>query len=98
MPMYEFRCTEGHSADVFAHHHNDKSSQTQICSVCGNSMGPVIAFAKPLLYFEEGRGRWVNNLGPSPIYVTSHAQLHREMKKAGVSFAGNRRGTPGSWI
>lgn len=69
-----------------------------ICKECGHSMGEVISTPKPSLFFEEGRGRWINNLGRDPVFVRSPAEHKALMKKRGVEFAGVKRGEKGSWI
>ena len=40
-----------------------------------------------MLFFEEGRGRWIHNLGHEPVYITSKKQHREAMKKAGVEEA-----------
>lgn len=47
-------------------------------------MGPIPSFGRGLLFFEEGRGRWIHNLGPDPVYITSPKQHALAMKRAGV--------------
>jgi len=86
--IYEFTCIEGHGRDVFEHHRDDLGADTVICDVCGNSMGPLPSYGRGLLFFEEGRGRWIHNLGDKPVYITSTKQHEREMKRAGVALAG----------
>ena len=87
--VYEFHCPNNHSRDVFEHHPEDKGCYTVICHECGHTMGPVPGYGQGRLYFEEGRGRWINNLGPEPVFVTSYKQHRELMKKAGVVEAGS---------
>ncbi len=60
-------------------------------------MGPIICGTQALLYFEEGRGRWIENLADKPVLVKSHAEHQKLMKKHGVELAGHLPGTKGSW-
>ena len=99
MPLYRHRCPEcAVEQDVFEHHPDDRGCRTILCA-CGSSMGPVLSVGCGLTYFEEGRGRWIHNLGHAPVYVTSHEQHKREMKKAGVTWATGRKVTgTGGWV
>ena len=97
MPIYEYRCINGHLKESYEIL-RDKGCLTHVCGDCGCTMGQVISHTAPLLYFEEGRGRWIHNLAHDPIYITSHKQHEREMKKAGVTLAGNRPGTRGACL
>ena len=96
--MRTFRCLNDHEYDAFAHHRDDVGTRTMLCEVCGETMGPMLSTGTPLLYMEEGRGRWIENLGPQPIFVTSPAQHKRLMKEQQVELAGERRGVPGWWV
>src|SRR3990172_796363 len=84
MPLYEFVCLEGHHRDVFEHHRDDLGCQTIFCEICDHSMAPAPRFGRGLLFFEEGRGRWIHNLADKPVYITSKKQHEEAMKKAGV--------------
>lgn len=98
MPMYEFQCINEHRDVVFVKNYRDCHCETVLCSHCGETMGSVIGSSNRMLYFEEGRARVMNHLGPEPVTVRSHAELERKMKERGLDFAGNRRGTKGAWI
>ncbi len=87
MPIYEHRCLNDHSRDVFEHHPDNLGCDTIICETCGHSMAPVPSYGRGLLYFEEGKGRWIHNLGHDPVYITSRKQHIEAMKRAGVSEA-----------
>ena len=99
-PMYEYECLNGHSDEIYLHTWGDKGCQTMICKECNHTMGSIISIPRPLLYFEEGRARTIENLdiGNGPVTVTSHAEHKRAMDAAGVSIAGSKKGTKGSWI
>ena len=97
MPMYEYRCPENHSQDVYFHNHRLKEAAIVTCNECSAEMRSIISFGRGLLYFEEGRGRWIYNLGDKPVFITSRKQHQAEMKKAGVCEAGDRIGQKGCW-
>ena len=85
--LYQFECINSHSREVFEHTADNLGCDTIICEHCGHSMAPVPAFGRGLLFFEEGRGRWIHNLGHDPVYITSRKQHIEAMKRAGVSEA-----------
>lgn len=98
--LFEFQCLKGHLRDGFYHNVKDLGCETEICE-CGNSMSNVPSMtAKPLLYFEEGKGRWIHNLAAdgNPVYVTGHEQHKRLMKENKVALAPARKGGKGSWV
>lgn len=99
MPLYTHRCPEcGTVADAYEHTAADLGARTMLCA-CGSTMGPTLSVGAGLTYFEEGRGRWIHNLGDRPVYITSHAQHVAEMKKAGVEWATERQTQGrGGWI
>lgn len=86
--IYQFECIEGHQRDVFEHARENLGCETIICKTCGHTMAPVPSYGRGLLYFEEGRGRWIHNLGEKPVYITSKKQHIAAMKAAGVAEAG----------
>lgn len=96
MPNYDWTCVAGHvRADHYVH---VLGIETVLCD-CGETMHPVASFGRGLTYFEEGRGRWIHNLGPQPVYVTSHEQHKAEMKKAGVEWStGWAKQKTGGWV
>ena len=97
MPMFEMRCLIGHSRDVYAHSLIERQCRTIICE-CGSCMSPVLSLGHGLTYFAEGgKGKWIENLGDKPVYVTSTKQHEDLMKANGVTWATPRRGMPGSW-
>lgn len=98
MPIYQYKCSEGHTKEVYVHSYKDKGCATVLCDTCSNSMEDVIVGTQSLLYFEEGRPRVIENLFDKPVVVRSHAEHKALMKKAGVEQVGSRRGTRGAWI
>ena len=98
MPLFTLQCLNGHTTEHFVHTHADLGTRTEMCPTCGETMGPILSTGTPLLYMEEGRGRWIENLGTEPIFVTSPAQHKRLMKEQQVELAGERRGIPGWWV
>lgn len=96
--IYEYCCLNGHSDEFYIKTYKDKGCETYICKECGHSMGSIISKPKPMVFFEEGRGRWINNLGPEPVFVRSHAEHKALMKKRGVELAGAMPGQKGRWI
>lgn len=87
MPVYDFQCANEHVKEVFVHVRDDLGCETIICNRCGHGMAPVSSYGRGLLFFEEGRGRWIENLGPEPVYITSKKQHAEVMKKRGVEEA-----------
>jgi hypothetical protein len=85
MPVYELRCLNGHTDDQFVHSHADFGCQTKLCSACQSTMTPILSMGRGLTYFEEGRGRWIHNMGHDPVYVTSHEQHKRLMKERNLA-------------
>ena len=94
MPIYEYRCIQGHVQEEYEGV-KDKGCFTVICKKCLTTMGPIITGSNRMLYFEEGRGHWMMNLGPEPVLVHSHRELEKKMREKGLEFAGNRMGTKG---
>ena len=86
MPLYDYRCINGHLDERFFHS-SDSASDSLPCRICGIVANKCLSVGKGLLAFEEGRGEWLYNLGPKPIYVTSHEQHKRLMKQNGVTYA-----------
>ena len=96
MPLYEFRCPDGHIDECFEHA-PDKGSQTVICQ-CGHSMGPVMSWGNPLTtWASESAPQTIWNMGPEPVTVTSMAQLNRIAKNRGLMNVGPKRGEKGCW-
>ena len=98
MPMYSWRCEQGHERESFVTHADDKGCHTELCRTCQSSMAPVIRFGQGLCYFEEGRGRMIWNLGDQPVYVKSHEEHKRLMRINKVDFANRGTGYPGQWL
>lgn len=98
MPIHEFRCLNQHRLDQFIHVADDFGTRTALCEICGETMSPRVGQGTALLFFEEGRSRVIENLGPQPIEVRTHAQHQAVMKKEKVELAGQRRGVPGWWV
>lgn len=98
MPMYNLQCLEGHTSEIFVHHPRDLGCEVRQCH-CGNSLGLVFTAGTTLTWFEEGRGRWIHNLGHEPVYLTSHRQHQEAMKRAGVTQGQPRsmRGRDKNW-
>lgn len=97
MPMFEFRCLNGHSRDAYAHNVLERACHAVICEECHNDMSPVLSLGRGLTYFEEGRARVITNMGHEPVRITSHEQHKRLMKERGLDWAPPRRGMPGCW-
>ena len=98
MPLYRLICPEcGSSNEEFCHVAEDKGSRTHLCA-CGGSMTHTLSVGGGLTFFEEGRGRWIANMGHEPVYITSHEQHKTEMRKRGLEWATRGRGEAGSWV
>jgi hypothetical protein len=98
MPLFAHRCLSGHTRDVYAHNLLERACRTIVCEDCHQTMSPILSLGQGLTYFgEKGGGRWIHNLGPEPIRVTSTKQHEDLMKAAGVTWAPPRRGMPGQW-
>ena len=99
MPLYDLACSEcGARKEEFCHASADKGVATHVCH-CGGTMTYLLSMGIGLTWFEEGRGRWITNLGVEPVYVTSHRQHQQLMKERGVEWATPFRtqGTKG-WV
>lgn len=96
MPIYNFKCVNGHERERFYHTDRYRLFKTEICD-CGEGMTQTLSMGRGLTWFEEGRGRWIENLGDDPVYITSHGQHRRIMKEQGVVWATPKRGMPGCW-
>lgn len=97
MPLYKFQCMHGHERERFYHSHSYRNFKTEICE-CGEGMTLGLSVGRGLTWFEEGRGRWIENLGDDPVYITSHEQHKRIMKEQAVEWATPNYGMPGSWV
>lgn len=73
-------------AEEFCHVPADRGAQTRLCR-CGSTMAPTLSVGAGLTWFEEGRGRWIHNLGHEPVYITSHAQHQRIMRERHLEWA-----------
>lgn len=98
MPMFTYRCEEGHERDEFVVVSDDKGCKTHLCKVCQSTMAPVITYGQGLCYFEEGRARTIWNLGPEPVQVKSAAEHKRLMRINKVDYANRGTGYPGQWL
>lgn len=98
MPLFEMRCLNGHSREVYAHNVLERACRAVICAECHQDMSPVLSMGHGLTYFAEGgKGKWLHNLGDKPVYVTSTRQHEDLMRANGVTWAPPRRGMPGQW-
>lgn len=98
MPLYELLCENGHTDEAFYHSPLDYGARTVECRHCRATMERVPSFGAGTCYFEEGRGRWIENLAKDAVFVTSAKQHQDLMKKAGVTWATRGRGAPGCWV
>jgi hypothetical protein len=98
MPLFAMRCLNQHQREVYAHNLLERACRTVLCEVCQQTMSPIISLGRGLTYFgEKGGGRWIHNLGPDPVRVTSAKQHEDLMRAAGVTWAPPRRGMKGCW-
>lgn len=96
MPLYDYRCEQGHEVlDKYVP--LAKYADSQQCD-CGAPMTKLLSMGRGLLFFEEGRGRLIENLGDQPVYVTSHEQHRALMKQHKVQWATQGQGRPGCWV
>lgn len=104
--IYEWQCLNGHKKESFVHHRDDKGCETFICH-CGHTMGPIFSPGLGrMLYFEESRGRSIDNLATLDQNgnevrcppLKSWKDYEKQKKKAGVAEAGQRQGEKGVWI
>ena len=94
MPMLNLACLAGHASEAYVHVWADLGCRTRVCA-CGASLAPTLSVGRGLTYFEEGRARFIQNLGG--VWVTSHAQHKRLMRERGVEPAiGWRTSTAGT--
>ncbi|HYE93734.1 MAG TPA: zinc ribbon domain-containing protein [Terriglobales bacterium] len=96
MPLYDFRCPEGHTREAFFHRAEQARGVVLICE-CGERMTKALSVGRGLTYFEEGRPRVIENLGDKPVVVRSHREHERLMREAGVTWATRGRGEKGCW-
>jgi hypothetical protein len=98
----EFRCLNDHTRDVFEHTRSDvcatEHSGLVVCEKCGHSMGPVMAYGHPMLFFEEGRTRMISNLDDQPIPISSYREYERKKRERGVENAGALKNGKGRWL
>ena len=94
MPMYDLACSSGHEFERYMA--ISEVDNPRPCD-CGDACRVMITRSQPLTYFRENNGQWIWNIGPDPIYITSHEQHVREMKKHKVTPATPKRGMPGAW-
>jgi hypothetical protein len=97
MPLIDLRCEQGHIEEHYYATHADYGCRTLICA-CGGTMERIMSMGAGCCYFEEGRGRWIENLGQDPIFITSPKQHREAMKKAQVQWATRGRAQPGCWV
>ena len=98
MPLYNYKCPKGHvSVDRFKHTVEARLDHKEKCHTCGVDLELGLSMGRGLTYFEEGRGQWLENIAPTPQYVTSHGQWRRLLKEHGREWVGARYGEPGCW-
>jgi len=95
MPMYDYLCCNGHVEETFRN--VSEIDNPRACNECGGLSLVTITKSNPLTAFRENNGQWIWNMGPDPVYITSHSQHKAEMKKRGLQFATPKRGMPGAW-
>lgn len=67
------------------------------CPNCGSTQTERIFLGGYAVWGDEiPGGRWVNNLGPAPVYVESKSQLKHEMAMRGLTECVRHVGVPGS--
>jgi hypothetical protein len=96
MPLYDFACPSGHTREVFLHRADQAATAVIVCA-CDAPMAKAFSMGRGLTYFEEGRGQWIENLGPTPVYITSHEAHKKAMSAAGVDWATAGTGRKGCW-
>jgi len=98
MPIYNYKCPSGEmSVDRFKHTAQERFTHEEACPHCGRPLVLGLSVGRGLTYFEEGRGRWLENIAPTPQYVTSHGQWRRLLKEHNREWVGARRGEPNCW-
>ena len=98
MPIFRAACECGWEGDKFLHKESDREKD-HACKECSNTVTFLPSFGTGLTYFRESQGgRVIHNLGHNPVYITSPAHHRAEMKKAGVSPAGQHYGMKGCWV
>lgn len=96
MPLYDYRCTNGHCDERFFHS-SAAAAECLPCRTCGAEAVKQFSVGRGLCYFEEGNAKLIWNLGPEPVWVTSHEHHKRLMRAQKVDFANRGRGYPGQW-
>ena len=96
--MYKVGCPCGYRGEKYLHREFDRNALPRCPdSSCGGVLDFMMSYGTNLRYFEESRGRWIENMTDEPIYITSYKQYQDECKKHGVAPAPARRGMPGCW-
>ena len=96
MPIYEWKCLEGHVEEHFDHA-GDRGCRTFVCEMCFGTMAPVSSFGKGLTPCLGGWPRVIHNLGHEPVLVTSSGHHKQLMKERKVEWIAPKRGMPGCW-
>jgi hypothetical protein len=92
MPMYDFKCDNGHQ-------HRDQlrsiANRHDPCPDCGCpiTMNPN---RTSMIGDDIPGGMWVENLGPKPVQVFSKSQLRHEAQMRGLTQSVRHVGVPGS--
>ena len=81
MPLIRVVCLQGHEEEQYLHTWKNMGCDGKVCH-CGNTMAPAFSAGRGLTYFEEGRARYIENLGG--VWITSHEQHKRVMRERGV--------------
>jgi hypothetical protein len=99
MPLYNYRCPNDHlSVDRYKRRADDRDTHNETCTECGEQLVRGLSMGRGLTYFEEGRGRWIENIGPKPEYITSHGQWREALKRNGREWVGARYGEKDCWV
>ena len=103
MPLYEYACENNHHEEHWIATIADRDREKRICALCQRELTRLPG-GKGLLFFEEGRERWIENLRTDKP-IRSHKEHQEAMKARGVEPAGSvmphstgRFSEKGRWI
>ena len=98
MPLYNYKCPNGHiEVERYIHASENRDSHVEQCSDCDAMLTRAMSVGMGLTYYRENRGRWIENIGPEPEFITSHGAWREALKRNNREWVGARRGEPGAW-
>ena len=81
MPLYDFKCLEGHIKEVIMTLEVHDEKKPVVCKSFGKEMKQVYTLGANIRIF---KAEFYDHIGPQPIFIESKRQLKEECERHGV--------------